>query len=153
MTSAAGNRRRFIERGSPQELLALAMLLRDRVRERENPEEWNRILSLLERSVYMDAIGNAFTELLEDTTLLCDLDEEGYAGSSVAIALARDSFSVLDIGVSLKEISGEQLAYVLDVAERHGLQVREQQGWLRLSVNDPIDPMETADVPEEALAV
>jgi hypothetical protein len=134
-------------------MLALATLFRERVRDRENREEWNRILSLLERSVYMDAIGNAFTELLEDTKLLRDPDEEGYAGSSVAISLDRDSFSVLDIGVSLKEISGEQIAYVLDVAERHGLQVREQQGWLRLSVNDPIDPTETADEPEEALAV
>ncbi len=100
----------------------------------------------------MQAIKDAFTELLEDANLLRDPSEEGYAGSSVAISLDRDDFSVLDIGVRLKEISGEQLAYVLEVAERHGLQVRELQGWLRLSLSDPIDPMETADEPEAAVA-
>lgn len=133
------------------EVLVLAALLRQRSDEYES-EEWQRIFHLLERSIYMDAIRRAFNELVEDTDLLHDTENEGYANSAVAISLDRDSFSALDIGVSLHEISGEQLHYVLDVADRHCLQVREQQGWLRLSVVDPIDPMETTDEPEAALA-
>lgn len=118
----------------------------------EDDVEWRRILFLLERSMAMHVIGEAFTEILDDETTLFDPDQRGYAGSAVPVELARDEFGQLSIGVFLKEIDGGQLAFVLDVARRHELEVREEAGFLRLSPQLIATADETVDAPEEALA-
>lgn len=92
-----------------------------------------QILDLLERTTNMEVISAAFAELQADTDSLLDASQVGYFGAAVAISLDRDSFGRASINVKLKEIDGGQLSYVLDVARRYELDVREENGWLNLS--------------------
>lgn len=81
----------------------------------------------------MHAIADAFTELVEETEVMYDEGRHGLNGSAVPISLDRDGFGSLTIGVAISQIGGEQLAFVLDVARRYELDVREEDRWLRLS--------------------
>lgn len=118
----------------------------------EDDVEWRRILYLVERSIGMHVIGEAFTELVDDEATLFDPEQRGYHGAAIALSLDRDSMGQISISVSLNKIDGGQLAHVLDVARRHELEVREESGWLRLSPQLIATDDETADEPEEALA-
>lgn len=114
--------------------------------------DWDRVLGLLERSINMDSIRDAFTELLKDESTLLDAGQRGYAGAAVPLSLDRDEFGQVSIGVFLHEIDGGQLAYVLDVARRHELEVREDARWLRLSPQLIATADDEEREPEEALA-
>lgn len=153
---AAARRHEFIRPGSVTELRVLTELIERREVGQWPPAdddvEWRRILYILERSLTMHAIGDAFTELVDDETILFDPEQRGYCGAAVSLSLDRDEFGQLTIGVQLKEIDGGQLSHVLDVARRHELEVREEAGWLRLSPQLIATADETADEPEEALA-
>jgi hypothetical protein len=139
--------------GSLAELRVLIALLRARDDFREGRDlDWDHVLELLERSIGMDAIRDAFTELLDDESTLLDADQRGYAGAAVPISLDRDEFGQVSIGVFLSEIDGAQLSYVLGVARRHELEVREESRWLRLSPQLIATEDETVNEPEEALA-
>lgn len=148
--------RKFIRPGSATELRVLMELVRKREvgpwPPAEDDVEWRRILYLTERSIAMHVIGDAFTELVDDETILFDPEQRGYYGAAVALSLDRDSLGQLSIGVCLKEVDGGQLSHVLEVARRHELEVREEQGWLRLSPQLIATDDETADKPEEAVA-
>ena len=143
----------MIEPGSLKELRVLVALLRARADFHEGRDlDWDHVLGLLERRIGMDAIRGAFTELLDDEATLLDPDQRGYAGAAVPLSLDRDEFGQISIGVFLSEIDGAQLSYVLGVARRHELEVREESRWLRLSPQLIATDEETADEPEEALA-
>lgn len=155
MTRDAAIGREFIRPGSVTELRVLTELIERREvgpwPPADDDVEWRRILYILERSLTMHAIG-AFTELVDDESILFDPEQIGYCGAAVSVSLDRDEFGQMTIGVQLKEIDGGQLSYVLEVARRHELEVREEAGWLRLSPQLIATAGETADEPEEALA-
>lgn len=133
----AANRRAFIQPGSVTELRVLTELVQRREvgpwPPADDDTEWRRLLYLLERSIGMHMIGDAFTELVDDETTLFDPDQRCYPACAVPLSLDRDEFGQLTIGVFLKEVAGGQLSFVLEVARRHELEVREEGGWLRLS--------------------
>ncbi len=80
-----------------------------------------------------NVIADAFTELVEEDEVMYDEERHGLNGGAVPVSLDRDGFGSLTIGVAVSQISGEQLAFVLDVARRHDLDVREEDRWLRLA--------------------
>jgi hypothetical protein len=99
----------------------------------------------------METIHEAFNELVQDETVLCDPSNKGYSHAAVTVHLERDNFGSYSIDVTLKEIDGAQLAFVLDVARRHELEVREESGWLRLSPHLTSADLEDAEVEPEAV--
>lgn len=117
------------------------------LRYRQNPtgnDDLMQILDLLERSITMEVITAAFAELQADTEYLLDPDQDGEFGAAVAISLDRDQFGSLSINVKLNQIEGGQLSYVLGVARKYELEVREESGWLRLSPH-LVETEDTAD--------
>ncbi len=78
-------------------------------------------------SSFIDTMAAAFGDLTEEG-VLSDPDR-----LAVRISLDRDTFANLSIGVQLKEIKGEKLFNVLAVARKYKFEVREENGWLRLS--------------------
>lgn len=132
---------------SAREILSLAAILRRHLKE---GEDLNPILLLLERSIAMDVISQAFAELQADTTSLFDTEQAGYFGAAVAVSLDRDNLGSVSISVQLKEIDGGQLAFVLEVARRYELDVREESGWLRLSPHFIATDGEGSEVLDEA---
>ena len=152
----AASRRRFIRPGSVTELRVLTELVHRREvgpwPPADDDVEWRRILYRIERSIGMTMIGDAFTELVDDETILFDPEQRGYVGAAIDVSLERDHLGDMTIGVRLNQITGPQLDYVLDVARRHELEVREEAGWLRLEPPRIADDEELADEPEEALA-
>lgn len=80
------------------------------------------------RDSYIDA---AHAEIVEDATVLYDPDAD--PPSAVVVQLERDQWGGFSIDVSLNQIEGSQLAFVLAVARKYELDAREECGWLRLS--------------------
>lgn len=126
-----------------REMSALIALLRYRHNPTGN-DDLLQILDLLERTTSMGVISAAFAELQADTDCLLDPTQIGYFGAAVAISLDRDNNGKTSINVHLKAIDGGQLSYVLDVARRYELDVREENGWLNLSPH-LVETDETAD--------
>lgn len=99
-----------------------------------------------------DSVRSAYTEIVEDTTVLWDPDAKD-SRAAVVVQLERDQWGEFHVDVALEQIDGAQLSFVLGVARRHELDVHEDRGWLRLGrhYNDSDD--ESADEPErEAVA-
>ena len=88
----------------------------------------------------------AFEDLVGDTDILFDPDMGGHANAAVVVQIERDSFGSPNVDVSVAGLDGAQIAFVLDVARRHELNVREERGWLRLQPH-----YSSADVDVEAL--
>lgn len=132
-----------------REVFALATILRRRLIE---GDDLNAILTLLERSITMETVTEAFAELQADTEYLLDPDQGGDFGAAVALSLDRDQFGSLSINVKLNQIEGGQLSYVLGVARKYELEAREDAGWLRLSPHLVETDGEGAHVEDEAVA-
>jgi hypothetical protein len=99
----------------------------------------------------MDTMLAAFTELVEDKTVLWDPDLTSPHAAVVA-SLDRTGWGHFEINVSLKVIEGSQLAFVLAVARKYELEVREENGWLTLSRHLTSDDLEEEPEPAEAAA-
>jgi hypothetical protein len=90
----------------------------------------------------------AYTELVEDTVALCDPDRAGYVDSAVAVSLDRTGFGDFEVNVRLHQIAGSQIAFVLAVARKYELDVREEGGWLTLSRHFTDSDSESTPEPE-----
>lgn len=90
----------------------------------------------------------AYDELVADTTYLRD-PEARHPTSAVVVQAERDGWGEFHVDVSLREIEGSQLQFVLNIARRYELDVHEMNGWLRLGRH--YNDTDVEDDPEPAL--
>lgn len=93
------------------------------------------IQRLIEGGEQMETMLAAYSTLVTDATALMDpeaMEREEFR-AAVTVQLERDVSGDFYIDVSLNQLEGAQLAFVLSVARKYELKAREENGWLRLS--------------------
>lgn len=133
---------------------AIEMLSENAADDPEQTALWRQIRRTWEAGMLDDKMKTAlavFEELVEDTSTLYDPEQKGYFGAAVTVQIERDSLGSPSVDVKLAQIEGSQLQFVLNVARKYELEVREESGWLRLSAHLNSDDMETEDEPVEEL--
>lgn len=85
-----------------------------------------------EAELTTDPLVAAYLELVSDASVLYDPDQDGYVGAAVYVDLTRENTGASAINVSLKNIDGAQVAFVLAVGRRYELEAREEGGYLTL---------------------
>ena len=96
----------------------------------------------------------AYNDLVDDTTVLYDESLAGEPWAAIHVNLERDNSGDFYVDVKLRSLDGAQIAFVLNVARRYELDVREEEGWLHLTRHLNMNDAETdedAPVLSEAL--
>jgi hypothetical protein len=123
----------------------------------DEPEQtalWRQIRRAWEAGMLDDRMKTAlaaFEELVDDATVLADPEMQGHFGAAVKVQIERDGFGYPSVDVDLSQIEGSQLQFVLNVARKYELDVREESGWLRLTHHLNSDDMESDDEPAEVV--